>query len=255
VRATHIRVKNVDREASAVSARRINTLEREPATARVPPIIAASVLARPLLRGWSHVLSFTVVGVIGLFMLAATDAEESHRLLIVVYLLGTLAMFGVSALYHRGRWTERENGVWRRLDHSTIFLAIAGAYTPVAVAGLEGTRRDMTLLVAWAGAAIGVALQWVPVKVPRSLFTVVYVAVGWSLAPSLPQLFDGLGIAGTCLLLSGGVAYTAGAVVYALKRPDPWPRVFGYHEVFHLFTVLGAGLHLATIGLVVLPRL
>jgi hemolysin III len=238
-----------------VSARRISTLEREPVTARVPPIIAASVLARPLLRGWSHVLSFTVVGVIGLFMLAGTDAERSHRLLIVVYLLGTLAMFGVSALYHRGRWTERENGVWRRLDHSTIFLAIAGAYTPVAVAGLQGTRRDLTLFVAWGGAVLGVSLQWVPLKVPRSLFTVVYVAVGWSLAPSLPQLFEGLGVAGTWLLLSGGVAYTAGAVVYALKRPDPWPRVFGYHEVFHLFTVLGAGLHLATIGLVVLPRL
>jgi hemolysin III len=174
---------------------------------------------------------------------------------IVIYLLGTLAMFGVSALYHRGRWTERENAVWRRLDHSTIFLAIAGAYTPVAVAGLHGLHRSITLTIVWLGAAIGVALQWLPIKVPRALFTVVYVIVGWSLAPSLPQLFDGLGGVGTWLLLLGGVAYTAGAVVYALKRPDPWPRVFGYHEVFHMFTVLGAGLHLATIGLIVLPRL
>jgi len=242
-----------------VSARRSTVAEREPDAAtraeRLPPIIAASVLARPLLRGWSHVLSFTTVGVIGLFMLAVTDTSNSHRLLIVVYLLGTLAMFGVSALYHRGRWTERENSIWRRLDHSTIFLAIAGAYTPVAVAGLDGGRRDLTVLVVWIGAAVGVALQWLPVAVPRAFFTIVYVVVGWSLAPSLPQLFDGLGALGTWLLLSGGVAYTAGAVVYALKRPDPWPRVFGYHEVFHFFTVVGAGLHLSTIGFVVLPRL
>src|SRR5215213_96128 len=122
----------------AMSARRRGVLEAEPTPHRLQPIIAASVLARPLLRGWSHVLSFATVGVIGLFMLAVTDAERAHQLLIVVYLLGTLAMFGVSALYHRGRWTERENAVWRRLDHSTIFLAIAGAYTPVAVAGLHG---------------------------------------------------------------------------------------------------------------------
>ena len=227
----------------------------EIAAERLPPIIAAAVLARPLLRGWSHVLSFAIVGVIGLFMLALTDADPGHRLLIVVYLLGTLAMFGVSALYHRGRWTEREHSVWRRLDHSTIFLAIAGAYTPVAVAGLDGMHRNATLWVAWLGAIVGVSLQWLPIKVPRALFTVVYVVVGWSLAPSLPQLFDGLGTAGTWLLLSGGVAYTGGAVIYALKRPDPWPRVFGYHEVFHLMTVIGAGLHLATIGLVALPRL
>jgi hemolysin III len=242
-----------------VSARRSSAIAPDPVpvhvTERLPPIIAASVLARPLLRGWSHVLSFTVVAVIGLFMLALTEAEPAHRVLVVVYLLGTLAMFGVSALYHRGRWTEREHGIWRRLDHSTIFLAIAGAYTPVSVAGLDGARREVTLVLVWTGAIVGVSLQWLPVHVPRALFTVVYVIVGWSLAPSLPQLFDGLGAAGTWLLLSGGVAYTGGAVIYALKRPDPWPRVFGYHEVFHLCTVIGAGLHLATIALVALPRL
>ena len=218
-------------------------------------MIAAAVLARPLLRGWSHVLSFTVVGVIGLCMLAFSDASPGHRMTIVVYLLGTLAMFGVSALYHRGRWTEREHAVWSKLDHSTIFLAIAGAYTPVCVAGLDGWQRNLTLVTAWAGAVVGVTLQWLPIAVPRSLFTVVYVVVGWSLVPSMGELHSGLGAAGFWLILAGGIAYTGGAVVYALKRPDPWPRVFGYHEVFHLLTVVGAGLHLAVIGLVVLPRL
>jgi hemolysin III len=238
-----------------MSSRRTDVLDSEPAVERLPPIIAADVLARPLLRGWSHVVSFTTVGVIGLFMLAVTDAEPAHRVLIVIYLLGTLSMFGVSALYHRGRWTERENRVWRKLDHSTIFLAIAGAYTPIAVAALGGWHRTTTLCVVWGGALIGIALQWLPIPVPRSMFTAVYVIVGWSLTPSMPQLYSGLGPVGFFLVLAGGIAYTGGAVVYALKRPDPWPRVFGYHEVFHLFTVVGAGLHLAAIGFVALPKL
>ncbi len=145
--------------------------------------------------------------------------------------------------------------MWRRLDHSTIFLAIAGAYTPVAVAGLDGWHRTVTLVIAWGGTLIGVALQWVPIAIPRALFAIVYMLVGWSMAPFLPDLYRGLGIAGLTLLLAGGLAYSAGAVVYSLKRPDPWPRVFGYHEVFHLLTVIGAALQLAAIAVVVAPRL
>jgi hemolysin III len=238
-----------------MTSRRADLLDLEPAPEKLPPIIAASVLARPMLRGWSHVVSFATVLIIGLFMLALTEAEPAHRLLIVVYLFGTLAMFGVSALYHRGRWTEREHAVWRKLDHSTIFLAIAGAYTPVSVAALDGWHQTFTLWMVWIGAAIGVSLQWLPIHVPRALFTVVYIIVGWALLPSITQVYSGLGALGFSLVLGGGLAYTFGALVYALKRPDPWPRVFGYHEVFHLLTVIGAGLHLAAIGIVVLPKL
>ncbi len=210
---------------------------------------------KPLLRGWSHVVSFAVVGVLGLFMMAYATASPARRLTLVVYLLGTLAMFGVSALYHRGLWTDAARGVWRRLDHSTIFLAIAGAYTPISVVCLTGWRLPAMLGVVWGGAAAGITLQWLPVHVPRALFTAVYLVVGWSMAVAFPQLFRGIGAVGFSLVLAGGVAYTAGAVIYALKRPDPWPRVFGYHEVFHLLTVIAAGLHLAAIALVVAPKL
>jgi hemolysin III len=113
----------------------------------------------------------------------------------------------------------------------------------------------MVLIVVWSGTVVGITLQWVPVHVPRAVFTAVYVVVGWSLSIALPQLFTGLGPLGFALVLAGGCAYTAGAVVYALKRPDPWPAVFGYHEVFHLFTIIGAGLHLAAMSFVVSPML
>ena len=211
--------------------------------------------AKPLLRGWSHVVSFAVVGVLGLLMMALAQGSPRDRLTLVVYLLGTLAMFGVSALYHRGPWTDAGRAVWKRLDHSTIFLAIAGAYTPISVTCLDGWHQAAVLGAAWGGAVVGITLQWLPIRVPRPLFTVVYVVVGWSMALALPQLYRGIGALGFALVLAGGVAYTLGAVIYAAKWPDPWPAVFGFHEVFHLFTVIGAGLHLAAIAFVVVPKL
>ena len=219
------------------------------------PRIAMAVLLRPTLRGWLHVVAFATVGIIGMFMLALTEAPPRHRLLVVVYLFGTLAMFGVSALYHRGRWTDRELAWWRRLDHSMIFLAIAGAYTPISVAALHGWHLSATLLTVWIGAVIGVALELGPLHLPRAIFSIIYVIVGWSLLPSVVQLYQGLGPLGFSLVLAGGLAYTFGAVVYAAKRPNPWPRTFGFHEVFHLFTVIGAGLHLAAIAFTALPKL
>jgi hemolysin III len=164
-------------------------------------------------------------------------------------------MFGTSALYHRGRWSERHLRTWRRLDHSTIFLAIAGAYTPIAIIGLDQSARRIILSVCWTGAVIGIGLQWVRVALPRALFTAVYIVVGWSIVPFVSQLNTRLGTLGLLMIVGGGLAYTLGAVVYAMKRPDPWPTVFGYHEVFHLMTVIGAGLHLATVALVVTPKM
>ena len=210
---------------------------------------------KPLLRGWSHVVAFAAVAVLSVIMVALAEASGGQRVVLLVYVAGTLSMFGVSALYHRIRWQPHALSVMTRLDHSTIFLAIAGAYTPVAAFGLEGWERPAVLTTAWVGAAVGVTLEWLPVHVPRPLFTAVYVIVGWSASMALPQLYDGLGPVGFGLELGGGLAYTLGAVVYAAKRPDPWPRVFGFHEVFHLFTVVGAGCHLAAIAFVVVPAL
>ena len=211
--------------------------------------------AKPLLRGWSHVVASVVVGVLGVLVIAMADATPGQRALLVVYATGTLAMFGISSLYHRIRWEGRAHALMTRLDHSAIFLAIAGAYTPVAAIGLDGWHRTAVLATVWGGAVVGVVLEWLPVQVPRPLFTAVYVVVGWSAALALPQLFGGLGGLGFGLVLGGGLAYTLGAVVYATKRPDPWPRVFGFHEVFHACTVVGAGCHLAAIAFVVVQKM
>ena len=210
---------------------------------------------KPLMRGWLHLGSFFTFLLLGLLTLALNDASRRHRLALVLYLLGTLAMFGTSALYHRGRWSEPQRRTWGRLDHSTIFLAIAGAYTPIAVVGLDQSARRVILIVCWTGAVIGIDLQWMPMAIPRALFTTVYIAVGWSIVPFVSQLRTHLGTLGLSMIIGGGLAYTLGAVVYAMKRPDPWPTVFGYHEVFHLMTVIGAGVHLATVAFVVMPKM
>lgn len=211
--------------------------------------------AKPLMRGWSHVAGFLTIAALGTVLVSVTETSMHRRRWLLVYVAGTLAMFGVSSLYHRIRWRPRAHELMRRLDHSTIFFAIAGAYTPTAVVALAGWHRPAVLGSAWGGTAIGLLLQWLPVRVPRVLSTSVYVVVGWSAALALPQLFHGLGGVGFGLLLGGGLLYTLGAVVYATKRPDPWPRVFGFHEVFHACTIGGAGLHLAAIAFAVAPRM
>jgi hemolysin III len=212
-----------------------------------------SVVVKPLLRGWSHVLAFTVMGVLGIIMVAAAGASASERLWLGIYVAGTLTMFGVSALYHTFPWDAHARSIMRRLDHSAIFLAIAGAYTPIMAVAVSGWQKVVVLCLAWGGAIVGMTLEWLPIRVPRPLFTAIYVIVGWSATLALPQLYQNLGPVGFALVLGGGILYTLGALVYALKKPDPWPRVFGFHEIFHLFTVAGAACHLAAINFYVVP--
>jgi hemolysin III len=208
--------------------------------------------AKPLLRGWSHVVAFVAAAALcGVLVGLAPGAVA--RGTTIVYLAGLCAMFGVSSLYHRVRWSPSAHALVGRIDHSTIFAAIAGTYTPVAVLALDGWARAAVLAIVWVGTVVGVTLQWTPLRLPRWLFTAIYAVVGWAALAAMPQLHAALGGLGLGLLLGGGVAYTLGAAVYATKRPDPWPRVFGFHEVFHLGTVIGAGLHLAAIAFVVLP--
>jgi hemolysin III len=141
----------------------------------------------------------------------------------------------------------------RRADHSTIFIAIAGSYTAVAGIALTGWARTALLGVVWAGALVGIALRQLWLDAPTWVIALPYVVVGWAAVIVLPQLYRALGGAGFALLVAGGLAYSAGAVVYALKRPDPAPQVFGYHEVFHACTIVGATLHLVLIAWFVLP--
>ena len=212
---------------------------------------ASLVIVKPMLRGWSHVVAFGALVALGAWTISVAVDTERGAPLIVLYLIGTGAMFGVSAAYHRLRWQPTARAIMSKLDHCTIFLAIAGAYTPIAVAATVGWHRWSVLVTVWLGSLVGIALQWVPFHLPRWAFAAVYVVVGWAALPSMHTWFSGLGPLIFSLVIGGGVAYTGGALIYARKRPDPWPRVFGFHEIFHACTIIGAGLHFAAISVLV----
>lgn len=211
-------------------------------------------LPRPLLRGWSHAISFPLMVVVGTALVVWPQVPLSGRLLLTVYAVGTATMFGVSALYHRVPWQPAAKLLMQKFDRSAIFLAIAGGYTPVAWACLDGGWRTFVILSAWIGALAGIVLHWLP-NVPRAVKGASYIVVSWAALFALPQIADALGTGGFLLILGGGVSYTVGAICLATKRPDPWPHVFGYHEVFHAFTVIAAALQFVAIASAVVPRL
>ena len=164
-----------------------------------------------------------------------------------IFSFSLVTLFAVSAIYHRVQWkTERARAYMRRADHSSIFVLIAGTYTPVALLGLGGEDGRRLLITIWVGAVAGVLLSLFWVKAPKALTAAVAVAMGWMIVPYFSQVRRLLGPE-LWLILAGGIAYTAGAVIYAVQRPNPSPRVFGYHEVFHALTIIGAFLHVAAI--------
>jgi hemolysin III len=168
-----------------------------------------------------------------LVVLAPTPAA---RWAAVVYSLAGVALFATSAVYNVGTWGPRTEGVLRRLDHGNIYLIIAGSYTPIAVLALDGWKQQMFVIGAWVGAALGVAFRVLWIHAPRALYTALYLLLGWAIAPFMGDLFS-VSVAAGVLTLVGGILYTIGGVVYALKRPDPNPEWFGFHEVFHAFTI------------------
>lgn len=192
--------------------------------------------ARPLLRGVLHGGAFVASCVIGvLFVIAAPDARVLPAL---AFAVSATVMLGTSTIYHRVRWQRTAARLWmRRADHAGIFLLIAGTYTPVGLISLHGSWRVTTLAIVWSGAAAAVLVKLCWVGAPKVLSAVVGVALGWAGVAALPQVVKHDGITPVILLAAGGLAYTAGAVVYALRRPDPFPRVFGYHELFHALTI------------------
>ena len=196
--------------------------------------IAQSV--KPRLRGWLHAGTFPAVLVAGL-VLVALGPTLTARLAAAVYALTSALLFGTSALYHRGHWSDRSEAVLRRFDHANIYLIIAGTYTPFALLALDGTARTIVLTVIWAGAAAGVLFRILWVGAPRWLYTALYVGLGWVAVAFMPQLLDGAGWPAVVLVCAGGLLYSLGGLVYGLRRPDPSPRWFGFHEVFHAFTV------------------
>jgi hemolysin III len=170
-----------------------------------------------------------------------------------IYGLAVGGLFGVSALYHRGRWQPVVRARLQRIDHSMIFVLIAGTYTPICVHVLDGTLGAVLLALVWTGALTAVVLELRPTRMSRGLLVVLSIALGWLALPAAPAVVDRLGWLATALIGLGGVLYTVGAVIYARRRPDPLPAVFGYHEVFHTLTIAGAALHYAVVAFWVLP--
>ena len=208
---------------------------------------------RPLLRGWLHVVAFAGWLVGGPFLIAAAP-DIGTKAALSVYVAGMLAMFGISAAFHRIRWSAPAWRRMRRADHSAIFVGIAGTSTAVAVLALTGWAEMFLLTFAWAGAAAGIALRQIWLDAPQWVVAIPYVVVGWCPVVVAPQIVRSLGWLGFWLMISAGLAYTVGALVYARKRPNPWPRVFGFHEVFHACTLVGAALFAYVIAFVALPR-
>lgn len=210
-----------------------------------------SPVPKPALRGWLHAGMTPVVLLAGILLVVLAPAGAS-RVGASVWLAGSLVLFGTSAVYHRGHWTPVVQSWLQRADHSNIFVFIAATYTPLTLALLAGAQRILLLSLVWGIAIAGVGLTLLWPGRPRWLDVALYVPMGWVALGWLGAFWAAGGPAVVILLLLGGVIYTFGAVVYALKRPNPSPRVFGYHEIFHACTIAAAACHFAAIAVAIL---
>jgi hemolysin III len=211
------------------------------------PLEVAREEVVPRLRGLLHAYAFWfAVAAAGLLVVVAADSRA--RVAAAIYGVGLCALFGASATYHRWRGHPRWKPILRRIDHSTIFLFIAASYTPIALLVLNDPLRIIVLASVWAGAFAGIAMSIAWIDAPRLLVALCYVAVGWVAVVAIPQLFSHRGLAMPLLLVAGGLLYSLGAAAYATKRPDPWPRVFGFHEVFHSLVIAAALVHFVAIA-------
>lgn len=206
---------------------------------------------KPLLRGWIHAGMFPFVLVAGI-VLVAISPTPTARWSTLVFAVATALLFGASAVYHRGTWEPRTLAILRRIDHSNIFLVIAGTYTPLAALLLPPAQSRTLLLVVWGGAVAGILTRVFWLGAPRWLYVPIYLALSWVAVWFLPSFGRSGGEAVMWLVIVGGIGYTLGAVVYALKRPNPSPRWFGFHEIFHVGTLIGYTCHAIAIYLVVL---
>lgn len=197
---------------------------------------------RPVLRGHIH-RWFSVLSIPAFVVLVCLARSATARFAMVIYGFGVAAMLTVSAVYHSGRLSRAAKQVFRRIDHATILLAVAGSYTAVTTLSLRG-RSELTLLVfVWSAAALGVVVRMAWLRAPAPLVAAVYLLVGWSALIEIGALSDALGSIDFALLWIGGGLYSIGALVYSVKRPDPFPRVFGFHEVFHALVAGAATVH------------
>jgi hemolysin III len=208
---------------------------------------------KPRLRGVTHEWAFFISLIAGGALIVAAPSGHA-RIAMAIYAFSLSGLLGTSALYHRVNWRRPEIRRWmRRLDHSMIFLLIAGTVTPFALLVMSGPLADALLIAVWAGAAAGIVVELIWVDAPKWATTIVYLAVGWIGLLGFPAIVVGAGVGAGALLAVGGVLYTAGAVVYARQRPDPNPAVFGYHEIFHVLVLAAAAAHFAAVAIYALP--
>lgn len=205
---------------------------------------------KPRFRGFIHMLACSSALTLAPILIVITPGI-ADRFIMAIYGLAIAGLFGVSAMYHRNDWSARSVVIMRRIDHSMIFVATAATHTPIALIALPPGPGWTLFFIVWTGAIAGIAGRVFFPNAPYAVVAVPYVLVGWSSLVVINHVWSSLGVAGFTLLIAGGALYTAGAVVYALHRPNPWPRSFGYHEIFHALTVGGAACHYVVIAIFV----
>ena len=207
-------------------------------------------MQKPLLRGWIHAAA-APAALAAVVVLTFRAPTMSAAVSAGLFAASAVVLFTMSAVYHIGRWSPRVQKVLRSIDHADILLLIAGTYTPVAVLALRGTARVVILSVVWGATVLGTVFRIAWSSLPRWLYVPVYVGLGWAAVPVLPQVLRTAGVAVLVLVAAGGGLYTLGGLVYGIKRPNPWPRVFGFHEIFHTCTVAAFACQYAAVSLLV----
>jgi len=227
----------------------------DPSSAHLPlieaagdSIVEAAVEQKPTWRGWIHAGTAPLALIAGIVLVVIADGATA-KVSTAVYAASSLLMFGVSAVYHRFHWQERTRVLLKRLDHANIFLLIAGSYTPIALLTLPSPTDVILLSVIWAGAVLGIAFRIFWLHAPRWLYVPIYLALGWAAVAFLPQIWSANAMT-AALVIAGGLAYTVGAIAYGMKKPNPFPGRFGFHEIFHACTLVAFLCHWTAIMLV-----
>ena len=211
------------------------------------------LLKKPLLRGWFHAIAAVGAVVLTAALCWMSRGDILRMISMLIFGLSMIELYTVSAIYHIGNWPARQRRVLRTIDHANIFILIAGTYTPLCFILLSGWFRIAILLVIWLLAVLGVCLSFFTLKLPRWVLASLYVGMGWVAILALPAFLTKVPWTALATLALGGILYTIGAVIYARKKPDPFPNVLGFHEIFHLFVIAGGVAFAACIWIWALP--
>ncbi|NJO81405.1 MAG: hemolysin III family protein [Blastochloris sp.] len=208
---------------------------------------------KPLLRGWLHAVGAVAALCTTIILLVETAGDRNRFLSLLVFGFSMILLYVVSAVYHIGTWSERRRIILRTLDHANIFIFIAGAYTPICILLLTGSARSILLTVIWSLALAGAVASFFTLHLPRWVLILLYIGMGWIALFLLPQMQQAISIQPVLMLLGGGLLYTVGALIYALRWPNPLPHIFGFHELFHLLVIAGTVAITATIWVWIVP--